>query len=993
MNACAIKEYIAEIDTIRRKDGDSGKSNYRSALKTLLEKTAGGLVTMTAPEVVACGAPDFIIVRNGVPLGYIAAQNANWDQISRLKKALHNFIITDYLNFELFADNKSRAKAVLTPESNGGVTADAAQIAALSALMEKFAGYSGKSIGKPTQLARKMADMAKLLVEVIKAALEKGNAEKSTLAGQLEDFRNTLIRHSSAEDFANMYAQTAVCGLFAARLNQENGEPFIRENIMNFIPRSNPFLYAFFQHIADVDLDAHIKWVIDALAGVFDRVSVADMLKEFAKANQDPYIHFYETFLAKYDPAMREKQGVYYTPAPVVQFIVQAVDDILVKDFDLPRGLADDSKTEDGKSYKVSILDPAAGTGIFLAEVIEKIHSRFVGSRDLWNAYCRDRLIPRLNGFEILIAPYAAAHFKLDMQLRATGYQGNDRLRVYLTNSLEETTAFAPNLPFTQRLTDEAKEADALKEQVPIMVTLGNPPYSGGGSANIKEDFLADYKKEPGGKEKLKEKNIKIINDDYVKFIHLGQRVIERNNAGILAYINNHGFLSNITFRGMRWSLSQTFDKIFILDLRGNARKRESTPDNEKDENIFAIQQGVSVNIFIKTGNKKAGDSARVYFYGISGGRKEKYRFLLENTLDSIRWEEIYPRPPYYFFTPEKFGVYKKNGKNEKSEKDGEYESGFGIPELFPAYSSGIMTHDDSHLVSFSPFSNFLEKNQKYLYRPFDTRYINYDLKKIERPRYEIMRHFLQGENIALIAPRQAVTGKYGIFISNALNDFNYTGVAAQFGAGLTFPLYLYPDKNDIDKTEKRRPNLNAEIIEKIAGIIRLSFIDEKNEDEKTFAPIDIFDYIYAVLHSPAYREKYKEFLKIDFPRVPYPADSGQFRALADLGASLRALHLLENIEPSSELALFPVEGDNAIEKAEYQDGKVRINNRQYFENVPLEAWEFSIGGYQPAQKWLKDRKDRVLSFEDIRHYQKIVNALYLTRSIQTRIDSYLYPR
>jgi predicted helicase len=771
---------------------------------------------------------------------------------------------------------------------------------------------------------------------------------------------------------------------------------------------------------------------VDALADLFNWVAVEELLKEFGKANQDPFIHFYETFLAEYDPKLRESRGVYYTPLPVVKFIVQAVDDILQKEFNLSKGLADSSKIkriiqEAGGTkkqvefHKVQILDPAAGTGTFLAEVIGKIYERFTRQKGLWAGYCAEHLIPRLNGFELLMAPYAMAHFKLDMILEQTGYQGtmDKRIRVYLTNSLEEPASNVPVLLMEKWLSDEAAEANSIKRDTPVMVVIGNPPYSGESANATKEEFLQSYKKEPGGVEKLNEKNSKWLNDDYVKFIRYGQNFIDTYGDGILAFINNHSFLDNPTFRGMRWNLLQTFDKIYILDLHGNAKKKETAPDGSKDENVFDIQQGVSINLFIKTGKKKAGLDAEVFHYDLYGVRAVKYQFLLENNLAVVPYHKINPKAPQYFFVAKDFS------------SETEYKKGFSVQELFPINSLGLITKRDNLSISFNTdeqvekLSYFLNdknnlgdvceyfdvplkdkdnwdasiarKNTKFnevrknildiMYRPFDTRKIFYNEYFVARLNKKILRH-LQSANNAIIIGRQGqAVGNADnwniVYITNSLVDQNIF----YRGGGTVFPLYLYPEADTFDRSEPRRPNLNDSIVNIITKKTGLYFTEEKEETENTFAPIDILDYIYAVLHSPTYREKYREFLKIDFPRVPYPENAEQFTALAALGATLRSIHLLETVSYSGRLAEYPIRGNNAVDKPEYRDAKVWINKQQYFDEVPRNVWDFYIGGYQPAQKWLKDRKGRSLNYDEIEHYQKILIALHLTIEIQAQID------
>jgi predicted helicase len=615
------------------------------------------------------------------------------------------------------------------------------------------------------------------------------------------------------------------------------------------------------------------------------------------------------------------------------------------------------------------------------------------------------------------MASYAMAHFKLDMKLKETEYTGDgtSRLKVYLTNSLEEPPKDVPELFMEKWLTDEAIEANKIKKNTPVMVVLGNPPYSGE-SANITSDeFLAPYKKEPGGKEKLREKNPKWLNDDYVKFIRYGQTFIEKYGVGVLAFINNHGFLDNPTFRGMRWHLLKTFDKMYILNLHGNSKKKETCPDGSKDENVFDIQQGVSINLFVKTGRKKDDKLADIFYTDLFGKRETKYSLLFENTIDSINWKRIEPVHPYFFFAPKDFS----------HEED--YTKGFSVQELFPICSNGLFTARDSFTIHFTKqkaidninefllldnetarrrfglgedvrdwsvigarndltanpdFNKIVEIN----YRPFDNRYTYYTghTKGFHcMPRGKFMRHFIEGKNFGLIIGRQGqAVGSMEwnlISLTSSITDLNIY----YRGGGVIFPLYLY----SFDNTSERHPNLRPDMVNTIADKINLRFTEEKTDDRGTFAPIDIFDYIYAVLHSPAYRTQYKEFLKIDFPRIPYPKNADEFCRLATIGSILRNLHLMENVSPSHDKATFPVAGSNEITMQKYESGKVFINKTQHFDKVPLETWEFYIGGYQPARKWLKDRAGHVLTFDEIEHYRKIITVLSLTIDIQQQID------
>ena len=555
------------------------------------------------------------------------------------------------------------------------------------------------------------------------------------------------------------------------------------------------------------------------------------------------------------------------------------------------------------------------------------------------------------------------------------------------------------------------------------MCVIGNPPYSGE-SANKGEwimSLMEDYKKEPGGKEKLKEQNSKFINDDYVKFLRYGQHFIEKNGSGVLAFINPHGFLDNPTFRGMRWNLLKTYDKIYTIDLHGNAKKRETAPDGSADVNVFDIEQGVSINFFIKTGKKKSNELGQVFHYDLYGKRELKYDFLLENSLKTVPYKELVNNQPNYFFTSKDF-------VEEKT-----YNKGFSIPELFPLNSLGLLTKRDDLSVDFDQQnleekityfldetksvdevckrfnlvikdndkwdanqtrnnvskSNIKEQIRNFQYRPFDNRKVFYNPYFVARPNTKVLGHFIK-ENAGLIICRQgqAVGGDEWnvVFTCKYLTDQNIY----RRGGGTVFPLYVYPETNGqqtILPTAKRTPNLNTEIVKQIAEKLGLTFTNEKETTENTFAPIDILDYIYGVLHSPNYREKYKEFLKIDFPRVPYPKDQNTFWQLVKLGEEIRQIHLLESPIVEKYITQYPIDGDNIVTKPKYEDGKVYINNTQYFNSVPEIAYNFYIGGYQPAQKWLKDRKDRKLEIEDIFHYQKIIVALTETDKLMKEID------
>jgi predicted helicase len=810
--------------------------------------------------------------------------------------------------------------------------------------------------------------------------------DSSFKAGDFEKYKS-LIQSSS-------YNHVAQFGVNCQPdFTQPKEQP---EEALTLIPRSNPFLGHLFIGLTGHQLDHRLVWIVDELVSVFLASDVASIMKDFGKSTkqEDPVVHFYETFLGAYNPALRKSRGVWYTPQPVVNFIVRAVDDILKSEFGFTDGLANTSKKKikvnyQGKQiekevHQVQILDPATGTGTFLAETIKHIHKKYEGIQGMWSSYVENHLIPRMNGFELLMASYTMAHLKLDMLLTDTGYipTKDQRLRVFLTNSLEEPNPDSGTL-FGTLLSDEADQADEVKRDTPVMCVIGNPPYSVSSTNKSEwiEKLTSDYKKD------MVERNIQPLSDDYIKFIRFGQHYIDKNGGGILAFISNNSFLDGIIHRQMRKHLLESFDTIYILDLHGNAKKKEVCPDGSPDQNVFDIMQGVSINIFIKTGKKKKNELAKIYNYDLQGNRGFKYNFLNENTLKSLKWDLLNYTSPNYFFV------------NKNFEGITEYNGYFDVSKLFLINSVGVVTSCDEKVLSENQdnlkikIKKYFEeeefKNDKifnYLYRPFEIKKIYFEPKFLGRSREKIMQQYKKS-NVGLIISKQFGGHKqFILFITNSINDKS----SQPFAPYYNHPLYLYPDTNGqqtIDQSAERTPNLNLEIVKEIGDKLGLTFTNEKETTKDTFAPIDILDYIYAVLHSPTYREKYKEFLKIDFPRVPYPKDKETFWNLVKLGGEIRQIHLLESPVVEKFISKYPITGTNVVGKIKYEDDKVFINETQYFEDVPEVAWNFYIGGYQPAQKWLKDRKDRELQIEDILHYLKIIVALTETDRLMKEVD------
>lgn len=997
-----ISTYIKSINEQFR-TGIAREHSYRPMLQQLLNEMLDGLVVTNEPARIDCGAPDFIISskKTNTPVFYIEAKDIddrdldgrkeNKEQFNRYKKSLDHIIFTDYLDFHLY-ENGEWVRNVRLAEVHGDkIDLCKDSVEDFKELINHIATTQPTPITTAKRLAEQMAAKARILASTINNAFRIAESEgeeedaNRQLQGQLKAFRTVLINDLTTEGFADIYAQTVAYGMFAARLHDNTPDNFSRQEAANLIPKTNPFLRNIFQQIAGYDLDERIAWVVDDLVNIFLATDVQKVMKNYKKKglHHDPMIHFYEDFLSAYNPSLRKAKGVWYTPLSVVQFIVRAVDEILKRDFKLAEGLADHSKfihevvneqykkgeringkltkpTIRKEMHRVQILDPATGTGTFLAEVVNQIYDKFHDMQGMWQGYVNDHLLPRLHGFELLMASYAVAHLKLDMLLEQTGFnhaENKKRLKIYLTNSLEECHPNTGSL-WAQWLSDEASAANRIKRDCPVMVMIGNPPYSGE-SQNKGEwimHLMEDYKKEPGGETQLKERNPKWINDDYVKFIRLAQFYIERNECGVIGFINPHGFLDNPTFRGMRWNLLKTFDKIYTINLHGNNKKKEVCPDGSPDENVFDIQQGVSINMFIKTGEKKAKELGKVYYYDLYGKREEKYDFLTNTLFSEVEYKELNPIAPMYFFVPKDFELME------------EYEKGVKVNDLFSLGSMGITTGRDKEMVSIQPFKSV--NNLPYCYRPFDTQWIDYDVERIARARENVMSH-LKKANIALclIKVNSSSDGLFKVLVSSNLTD--KTILSSKDNANV-FPLYLYT--NEFGK-ETKVANLNDEEWQKFNNAIG-----------RVAPPEELLAYIYAVLHSPSYRERYKEFLKVDFPRIPLPTSESEFVRLVQIGHQLIDLHMMRNTQSWKCDTTFPEPGSQQIDMLKWKDKKVWINKQQYFGNVPEEVWDFYIGGYQPAQKWLKDRKGRTLVFDDIKHYLYIIHALAETIKLMQKI-------
>ena len=1119
-----IDQYLSALRE-KYKDGDATERSYYSALENLLEASSPRIKAVSEPKRSDCGAPDFHIKKGDLILGHIEAKDlgASLDDAEkseqikeRYLKALPNLILTNFLEFRWYVNGEHRNTMRL------GEVADHRKLkttkdgtAELADLLKSFLAQKPRRAANAKDLAVRLAYLA----HEIRTVVVNGFA-RDLVSDNVKDLRDAvkreLIPDLTDERFADLFSQTLAYGFFAAWCNHPTGKPFRRLGAAGEIPKTNPLLRDIFELMTGNALDKEpFVGYVDDLVQLLDCTERADIMADFARktGRADPVVHFYETFLKEYDPKVRELRGVYYTPAPVVSYMVRSVDHLLKIRFGLPKGLADTAQTEyevEGeKSEKLTktgprvlILDPACGTGTFLFEIVNHIRDEFIRRRQsgAWSSYVREHLLPRLFGFELLMAPYAMAHLKLGLQLAgqdldaparssyAYDFSGDERLGVYLTNTLEEAARRAETLFGPYRiLTEEANAAAEIKRDKPIMVVIGNPPYSGHSANRSWEKkngkrvptfigkLLQDYYEVDD--HPLGERNPKWLQDDYVKFIRFGQWRIEESRGGILALITNHSYLDNPTFRGMRQHLMQAFTDIYILDLHGNSRKKEVCPDGSKDENVFDIQQGVAIAIFLKDPN--ADSPARVWHADMWGLRKAKEAYLAEQIRETITWTLLSPSSPMYLFVPQAGALAS------------EYEEYPKVADVMLLHGVGMTTARDAMVIDFeqpeiirrvetfrdstasdaelchdlgiprkkgwnitkarhdlAQEENLSRFVKPVLHRPFDTRLIFYHDSLVWRTCKQTMRHMLAASNLALITTRQT-KDPFDALVTRLIARHKCLAV---YDINTLFPLYLYgnqmPGKREMrpisraqmlheaqqrlaeaggdaaaqkgladtirrlfpDPEYPRWPNLDPLLLADLEDRLGLRFVfggagsqpgrtgsqpvnepspSGRGDLKKTFGPEDVFNYIYAILHSPTYRQRYAEFLKRDFPRIPFTSDRKLFAKLAQKGAELVALHLLESDDLAEAAQPLSGDGDNRVERVRYdaKDHRVYINKTQHFPDVPSDVWSFKVGGYQVCDKWLKDRKGRPLSYDDQEHYTKVTVALRETIRLMREID------
>jgi len=1020
--------YLKELYKIYSR-GDATEESYYHALSGLLQKYAESvdrrdIHVTTLPKKTDAGNPDFRIWDgNQHIIGYIEAkaptneyldQIETTDQLKRYLKTFPNLILTNFVEFRLYRNGELTDKVrigrpfimhtlkTVPPVENE---------TDFFKLLEKFFSFSLPKFYDAESLARVLADKTRFLRdEVITQELrEEDEGKRKSITGFYEAFKQYLISDLTKEAFADLYSQTITYGLFASRIRAKNG--FNRKLAYDNIPQTIGILRDIFQFISLGNLPKPMEWIVDDISEVLSVADVNNILHQYFHEGKgkDPVIHFYETFLAEYDPETRAKRGVYYTPEPVVSYIVRSLHTILKEHFQRKEGFANES---------VTVLDPAAGTLTFLAEAsklaVEEFTSKY--GKGGTERFIREHILRNFYAFELMMAPYAMGHLKMSFLLEELGYRlkDDDRFKLYLTNTLEmEELPPQTRMPTVASLSEESHLADKVKKQQPILVILGNPPYSVS-SANISDSFEAEMKLY---KEDVRdEKNIQPLSDDYIKFIRFAHWKIDKGGMGVIGMITNNSYLSGLIHRGMRKKLLESFNEIYILNLHGNSRIGEKCPDGSKDENVFDIQQGVSVALFIKERSQKG--LGKIFYQDVYGLREKKYEYLSKKDIKSTKWERLKPSDPYYFFVKKDFSY------------QASYDKFWSIQKIFIHPSSGVKTHRDHFVIGFTKDEikqkmmiftgelsdalvrqglnlkdthdfNLKEVRNKirkegweksiipYSYRPFDNRFICYRPELIDRDRYDVMQHFLK-DNLGLIFPRKVDIFCHG-FVTKNVTDVSAGGRISGSETNVA-PLYLYPEKSASEKHSsvrnlmlfepqidygERKPNISPGLIEQLTRHFK-----------KTPSPEQIFFYIYAVLYSDIYRTKYSEFLKIDFPRIPFAKDYKLFGKMAEYGQRLADLHLLKSPELDPPIAKYQGKGDNRVEKLYYDHSQLFINKDQYFEGIEPEVFEYQIGGYQVCEKWLKDRKDRKLSLDDIKHYCNIVTAIKNTIEIQNKIDN-----
>lgn len=997
--------YIKELNRILT-TGEATEMSYRHALITWVESFQNTIKLINEPKKIDCGKPDIIALEESETIGHIETKDLyielddlqQDEQVMRYKTGLQNFILTNYLDFIWYQDGKEKKRATLAKKQKGKLTVFKNGIKPTEQLIQSFLDAKTVNVKTPEELAIKMARYCSIIRDSIRDILSIKDRE-SPLRHHMASFKNVLIRDLDEKRFSDMFAQTLCYGLFAAKVNAGN-KPISRHEAASSIPKTNPFLQKTFYQFSGVEIDDAIIWVVEDFMSLLNRIDIEELLKDFGKEvkKEDPILHFYETFLSVYDPKERSIKGNYFTPDPVVSYIVRSVDEILKEDFRLTDGLANAEKiqTEGKETHKVQLLDPATGTGTFLYHIISHIHDTLKHQKGAWKSYVSDHLLPRVHGFEIQMAPYSIAHMKLGMLLKKTGYdfKSEERLRLFLTNTLQKGYELDHFYDFSYFLAKEANAAKEIKMKTPVMAIVGNPPYTDCSvdEAGWIDQLMRGVDSTTGESVEsyfdIDEKNMKWLNKDYVKFLRFSQWKIERTGHGVVAFICNNAFLDSRTFRGMRSSLMNTFDELFFLNLNGDLRR-----GGNEDENVFDIIQGVTVCFLIKK-KRQNRPACDVYYQDVRGGRDKKYALLESSCKKGTKWEKIEPSSPHFLFKP----------KNNQLEA--EWNKGYPLDELMPVSNTCIASSWDGFAINHKREGvkdkiNDLKalsddelldkyelkeskrkkiKNAKkdvslnyqgdhqikpILYRPFDVRYTLYTGKSngfLERPRKEAMEEMIQGHNLAII--------------TNKVNK-NESGVSNTWGSCHITDLHLL-------ETGNANPNIFP--LYKAGGInLDERFIKKVKKIDDKLTERNIFYYLYAVLQSPSYLKRFKEELKYDYPKIPLTTNGSLFKSLSYSGR-----HLFECHVEKAAVAIkttFDQEGDNRVTNVKHENETLWINEKQYIKGVTEAVWHYKVGGYFVIQKWLDERKNQSLSYDAIMHLQKMVAWIKESNKILKGID------
>jgi len=996
------------------------------------------------------GAPDFSVKSTEAIIGYIENKKIEEDldkvlkspQIKKYRELSQNILLTNYCEWILLKDENVIQRANLfykTDLDNKKFKIDPLKVQEVQRIIENFLSSPPKNIGKSKLLAEALAVRAKNLKEFLFEDIEltvKQNTQ-GRIYGLYKTFQENISHELTIEDFSDTFSQMIAYSLFLAKLNAGNDTITLR-NAKDFIPASYELireLVTFIEELQENKDYLNTRWIIQEIISIVNYIDLEAILLDLSFVKQtklpdeekelfkkDPYIYFYEDFLKAYDSTIRQRRGVYYTPPPVVSFITRAINDILKNDFGIEEGFAD--------REQITVLDFATGTGTFLRDIISLILDEIPEKSGKKDLIIKDHILKNLYGFEYLIAPYTIAHLKLSQFLKEKSYtlKNNERFEIYLTNTLEPLNPQGSF--FLPALSKEAKEAQKIKDKK-ILVITGNPPYNVKSKNN--SDWILEEIKEYKPED---EKNINPLSDDYIKFIRFAHKKMENLDKGVIGIITNNSFINGLIHRKMRNSLLNGFSEIYVINLHGNSNIGETSPDGSKDENVFDIKQGVSISIFAKNSTKQG---CRVFYRDLFGKRKDKYKFLAESTIKTAGFEELQIDEFNKEFRSTKWGKERFQDNLSFFSPIGaikDYGKFWGVTDIFQKYNSGIQTEKDNIAIQFKKedmdrllndfkslelreisqkYSLTIEKVKSCLgtlrfekydkelikqinYRPFDNRYTYFSSKQgfLGRSRYEIMKHFIRDNNLGLLFLRTLSKEKAKHFgIVNNIVDRHFLDSAADSMS--VVPLYLYETEDEFkQRTNKSGGQMGLFAMTEQYQPKRENFKPEfrafvNNKYGKTYSPEEILGYIYAVMHSPTYREKYLEFLKIDFPRIPFVENTKMFEKLSELGFELVQKHLLEGVKTTHS---YTGQGNDIVEKSGnindpfWIDGKLLINKDQYFDNVTEEVFKFQIGGYYVLEHYLKDRKGRKLTIDEIENIEKVINVLGFTIEQMAKIDA-----